>query len=105
MKDISPPDRAMTDSQSAPSVESDSPPTGAPAIIVTASAARRIVAIVTAESGGTMLRIAVNGGGCSGFRYDFSLEDSVAEDDVRFERDGAIGRRCAERIEDGGRHQ
>ena len=62
----------------------------APAIVVTASAARRIRQIVEAESGPSMLRIAVNGGGCSGFRYDFSLESQVADDDVRFERDGAV---------------
>lgn len=35
-----------------------------------------------------MLRVAVNGGGCSGFRYEFSLEDVAAEGDARIEQEG-----------------
>ena len=35
-----------------------------------------------------MLRVAVNGGGCSGFQYDFSLTTERAEDDLAVERDG-----------------
>jgi iron-sulfur cluster insertion protein len=35
-----------------------------------------------------MLRVAVNGGGCQGFEYAFSLDDSRADDDVVFEKDG-----------------
>jgi iron-sulfur cluster insertion protein len=34
------------------------------------------------------LRIAVSGGGCSGFRYLFSFEDAAAEDDIQMEQDG-----------------
>lgn len=35
------------------------------------------------------LRVAVEGGGCSGFQYDISLTDAPAEDDMVLERDGA----------------
>lgn len=34
------------------------------------------------------LRVAVEGGGCSGFQYDISLEDGAAEDDLVLEKDG-----------------
>ena len=35
-----------------------------------------------------MLRLAVSGGGCSGFQYGFSFDDARNEDDRVFERDG-----------------
>ncbi|MCR4377086.1 MAG: iron-sulfur cluster insertion protein ErpA [Rhodospirillales bacterium] len=34
------------------------------------------------------LRISISGGGCSGFQYNFSLDDAVGGDDVAFEKDG-----------------
>jgi iron-sulfur cluster assembly accessory protein len=36
-----------------------------------------------------MLRIAVTGGGCSGFQYNFAIDDARADDDLVVERDGA----------------
>ena len=36
-----------------------------------------------------MLRLAVSGGGCSGFQYGFSFDDAVNPEDRTFERDGA----------------
>ncbi len=56
---------------------------------VTASAARRIAEIVASEPAGTMLRVAVEGGGCSGFQYKFDLTRARAADDILIERDGA----------------
>ncbi|PIB96685.1 iron-sulfur cluster insertion protein ErpA [Caulobacter sp. X] len=53
------------------------------------NAARRIKAIGESEGRPLMLRIAVDGGGCSGFQYRFDLVDSVEEDDLKIERDGA----------------
>jgi iron-sulfur cluster assembly accessory protein len=36
-----------------------------------------------------MLRLAVTGGGCSGFQYNFALDDARLDDDLVIERDGA----------------
>ncbi|HEX2815604.1 MAG TPA: iron-sulfur cluster insertion protein ErpA [Phenylobacterium sp.] len=53
------------------------------------SAARRIHAIGKSEGKALMLRVAVEGGGCSGFQYLFDLVDEAQPDDLRIERDGA----------------
>jgi iron-sulfur cluster assembly accessory protein len=53
-------------------------------------AARRIAAILSAEPAGTMLRLAVTGGGCSGFQYNFALDENRMDDDLTLERDGAL---------------
>jgi iron-sulfur cluster insertion protein len=58
-------------------------------LTVTASAARRIAALVAREGGGTRLRVGVSGGGCSGFQYTFGLDASEEEGDVLVTRDGA----------------
>ena len=58
-------------------------------VIVTAPAARRIAEIVAGEPSGTMLRVAVEGGGCSGFKYRYDLTQEAAADDIVIERDGA----------------
>jgi iron-sulfur cluster insertion protein len=58
-------------------------------IIVTESAARRIAALRSKEQAeDAFLRIAVSGGGCSGFQYGFSFDDQKNDDDFLFERDG-----------------
>jgi iron-sulfur cluster assembly accessory protein len=46
------------------------------------SAAKRIAAIVSAESGKSALRVAVEGGGCSGFSYKFDLAEGPQDDDL-----------------------
>jgi iron-sulfur cluster assembly accessory protein len=56
---------------------------------VTERAARRIGEILRKEPAGTMLRVSVEGGGCSGFQYRFDTEHSRAEDDIVIERAGA----------------
>ena len=53
------------------------------------SAAKRIHAIGAAEGRPLMLRVAVEGGGCSGFQYQFDLVDVVQPDDMKIECDGA----------------
>ena len=58
-------------------------------IIVTANAARRIAALkVQEQAQDAFLRIAVSGGGCSGFQYGLSFDIQRNEDDAVFERDG-----------------
>ena len=53
------------------------------------AAAERIRAIGRAEGRDVMLRVAVEGGGCSGFQYQFDLVDTAEPDDLRIELDGA----------------
>jgi len=58
-------------------------------ITVTASAAKRIAFLREQEEvGDANLRIAVSGGGCSGFQYGLSFDDQTNPDDRVFERDG-----------------
>lgn len=52
-------------------------------------AAKRIVKVLAGEPAGAMLRVAVNGGGCSGFQYAFDIESAQTDDDLVVERDGA----------------
>jgi iron-sulfur cluster assembly accessory protein len=58
-------------------------------VTVSERAARRIGEILKQEPQGTMLRVSVEGGGCSGFQYKFDMERTQAEDDVLIRRDGA----------------
>jgi iron-sulfur cluster assembly accessory protein len=55
-------------------------------VTVTERAARRILEIGGAA---TMLRVSVEGGGCSGFQYRFDLASSPAADDIVVEQGGA----------------
>lgn len=54
-------------------------------IRVTDAAFARVDAILKAEKNARALRVAVLGGGCSGFQYRFELADSVEQDDLVFE--------------------
>jgi iron-sulfur cluster assembly accessory protein len=58
-------------------------------VTVTERAARQIGEILSNEPQGTMLRVSVEGGGCSGFQYKFDMERTQAEDDVLIQRDRA----------------
>jgi iron-sulfur cluster assembly accessory protein len=58
-------------------------------VIVTERAARRIAEIAAAEPQKPMLRVSVEGGGCSGFQYKFDLVAARDADDIIIERDGA----------------
>ena len=58
-------------------------------VIVTERAGRRIAEIEASAGRPTLLRISVEGGGCSGFQYKFDLIPAAAADDITIERSGA----------------
>ena len=59
-------------------------------VILSDSAAKRIAELVAAEpTPGVKLRIAVSGGGCSGFQYGFTFDDAVNGDDRLFTKGSA----------------
>ena len=58
-------------------------------ITVTERAARRIGEILRHEPPGTMLRVSVEGGGCSGFQYKFDVDRAQADDDLVIKSEGA----------------
>src|SRR5262245_65637849 len=59
-------------------------------ITVSERAAKRIGEILKGEPVGTMLRVSVEGGGCSGFQYKFDMERAKAADDLVISRDNAV---------------
>jgi len=58
-------------------------------ITLSASAAKQINAIMVKQGVDRLLRVAVDGGGCSGFSYRFDFADAANDDDLLIERDGA----------------
>lgn len=56
---------------------------------VTDRAFARLVEISEASGDKKPLRVAVEGGGCSGFQYEIELADKPAPDDLILEKDGA----------------
>ena len=58
-------------------------------VTLTDRAARRIEEIVAGEAENTMLRVSVEGGGCSGFQYRFDLVDQKSGDDFVIENSAA----------------
>jgi iron-sulfur cluster assembly accessory protein len=59
-------------------------------VTISDSAVRRIGEILKGEPAGSMLRVSVEGGGCSGFQYKFDIERARADDDLVLARDGAV---------------
>lgn len=57
-------------------------------LTISESGARQIGRLIAGEKPGTMLRITVSGGGCSGFQYAFAFDDNKTQDDLSFSRDG-----------------
>ncbi|MFM5924985.1 MAG: iron-sulfur cluster insertion protein ErpA [Novosphingobium sp.] len=57
-------------------------------MILSPSAAARVAAIATRQGKPAILRLSVEGGGCSGFQYRFELADAPEGDDLVIERDG-----------------
>src|ERR1700759_734118 len=57
-------------------------------ITLTDAAASRLASLSQAEGRPVLLRIAVEGGGCSGFQYRFDLVETPEPDDLRIENAG-----------------
>ncbi len=58
-------------------------------VTLSESAAKQINAIMAKQADAKYLRVAVEGGGCSGFQYKFEFDDAPNDDDVVIARDGA----------------
>ncbi|MCW5722894.1 MAG: iron-sulfur cluster assembly accessory protein [Devosia sp.] len=63
-----------------------------PAVTLSDRAARRVSRILAKEPAGTVLRISVAGGGCSGFQYEYNLvqEGPTADDLVLAKGDATV---------------
>jgi iron-sulfur cluster insertion protein len=59
-----------------------------PDIALTSAAAARVAVIAEKTSKPAILRLSVEGGGCSGFQYKFGFSDGVEADDTVAEIDG-----------------
>ena len=51
----------------------------------TDKALKQINTLLSKKDKGSFFRIAIKGGGCSGFQYEFTFDQSKAEDDLNFE--------------------
>ncbi len=55
----------------------------------TARAAHKVRELIVEEGNAALsLRVAISGGGCSGFQYGFSFEEEIADDDTQVTTDG-----------------
>jgi iron-sulfur cluster assembly accessory protein len=59
-----------------------------PEVALSAAAAARVAAIAARQNKPAILRLSVDGGGCSGFQYKFGLADAPDADDAVAETDG-----------------
>jgi iron-sulfur cluster assembly accessory protein len=59
-----------------------------PPFSVTDRAARRVAHILRDEPAGSMFRVRVDGGGCSGFQYNFDIDATRHDDDIAVEKEG-----------------
>ena len=58
-------------------------------LVLTSSAAKKVRELITDEGNDLlMLRIFVQGGGCSGFQYGFTFDESVEEGDTVVDTEG-----------------
>ena len=51
----------------------------------TDKALKQIQNLLSKKNEGSFFRIAIKGGGCSGFQYEFTFEQSINDDDLSFE--------------------
>jgi iron-sulfur cluster assembly accessory protein len=58
-------------------------------VVVTDNAIKKIAKILSTEKEPSVLRVSVEGGGCSGFQYKFDIQRAPESEDVVIARDGA----------------
>jgi iron-sulfur cluster assembly protein len=63
-------------------------PTATPLLSVTEAAAAKIKQLMAEESDVSVLRVAIQGGGCSGFQYGLGFDSGAAEGDLEFHEHG-----------------
>jgi|TARA_B100000929_G_C15412155_1_gene388351 iron-sulfur cluster assembly accessory protein len=51
----------------------------------TDKALKQINHLLSNKDKGSYFRVAIKGGGCSGFQYDFTIDSNVKEDDIKFQ--------------------
>lgn len=60
-----------------------------PPLLFTDAAVAKVKELIEEEKNpALMLRVFVSGGGCSGFQYGFTFEETTSEDDTRIEKNG-----------------
>lgn len=60
-------------------------------IVFTTSAATKVAALIAEEGNpDLMLRVYIQGGGCSGFQYGFSFDENENEGDTKVVKDGVV---------------
>lgn len=58
-------------------------------VIFTEAAASKVSGLIADEGNEELkLRVYISGGGCSGFQYGFTFDESLADDDTAVEKDG-----------------
>jgi iron-sulfur cluster insertion protein len=58
-------------------------------LVITESAAKKVKELIEQEDNPALkLRVFIQGGGCSGFQYGFTFDETVNEDDTQVEKDG-----------------
>lgn len=77
----------MSTVQSTPAYQI-SPSAGGHGLTLSDSAAQRLAELGQIEGRPVLLRVAVDGGGCSGFQYRFELVEAAEPDDIRIQTDG-----------------
>ncbi|GER33728.1 iron-sulfur cluster insertion protein ErpA [Striga asiatica] len=66
----------------------ESPSQSPDAVHMTDSCVRRMKELQAGESSKKLLRLSIEAGGCSGFQYNFSLDEKTNSEDRIFEQDG-----------------
>lgn len=60
-------------------------------IIFTESAAAKVKELIEEEENEALkLRVFISGGGCSGFQYGFTFDESIKDDDTQIEKNGVV---------------